>query len=73
VSEFALAQRDTVLRFAFGVTAAFVLCEAMNWRPTAMAPALAGLLPARPHIHPRTAYGRGVHGGGIESAMTARL
>jgi len=54
VSEFALAQRDTVLRFAFGVTAAFVLCEAMNWRPTAMAPALTGVLlaslPMRPPL-----------------------
>jgi hypothetical protein len=50
----ALAQRDTVLRFAVGVTAAFVMSEALNWRPTAMAPVLSGVLlsslPVRPPL-----------------------
>jgi len=48
----ALARRDTVLRFAFGVTLAFVLCEALNWRPTALAPVLAGVLLASIPIRP---------------------
>jgi hypothetical protein len=37
-----------VLRFAIGVPFAFVLCEALNWRPTAMAPVLAGVLARQP-------------------------
>ena len=48
----ALARRDTVLRFAFGVTAAFVLCEALNWRPTALAPVLTGVLLANIPMRP---------------------
>ena len=48
----ALANRDTVLRFAFGVTAAFVLCEALNWRPTALAPVLTGVLLANIPMRP---------------------
>jgi hypothetical protein len=48
----ARARRDTVLRFAFGVTLAFVLSEALNWRPTAIAPALAGVLLASLPIRP---------------------
>jgi len=50
--ELALARRDTVLRFAFGVTAAFVLCEALNWRPTALAPVLTGVLLANIPMRP---------------------
>jgi hypothetical protein len=50
--ELALAQRDTVLRFAFGVTLAFVLCEALNWRPTALAPVLTGVLLANIPMRP---------------------
>ena len=50
----ALARRDTVWRFACGVTLAFVLSEALNWRPTALAPALTGVLlaslPMRPPL-----------------------
>jgi len=48
----ALARRDTVLRFAFGVSAAYVLCEALNWRPTALAPVLTGVLLANIPMRP---------------------
>jgi hypothetical protein len=48
----ALARRDTVLRFAFGVTLAFVMCEALNWRPTALAPVLSGVLLANLPMRP---------------------
>jgi hypothetical protein len=48
----AIAQRDSVLRFAFGVTLAFVLCEALNWRPTALAPVLTGVLLANIPMRP---------------------
>ena len=51
-SALALARRDTVLRFAFGVTIAFVLCEALNWRPTALAPVLTGVLLANIPVRP---------------------
>ena len=40
----ALARRDTVLRFALGVSFAFVMCEALNWLPSALAPILTGVL-----------------------------
>jgi hypothetical protein len=50
--ELALARRDTVLRFAFGVTFAFVICEALNWRPTALAPVLTGVLLANIPMRP---------------------
>jgi len=33
-----------VLRFAFGTTAAFILCEFMGWQPSALAPVLTGVL-----------------------------
>lgn len=48
----ALAHRDMVLRFAFGVSFAFVLCEALNWRPTALAPVLTGVLLANIPMRP---------------------
>jgi len=47
-----LARRDTVLRFAIGVPFAFVLCEALNWRPTALAPVLSGVLLANLPMRP---------------------
>ena len=50
--EMALARRDTLLRFAFGVTFAFVICEALNWRPTALAPVLTGVLLANLPMRP---------------------
>ena len=50
--ELVLARRDTVLRFAVGVTFAFVLCEALNWRPTALAPVLTGVLLANIPMRP---------------------
>jgi hypothetical protein len=48
----ALARRDTILRFAFGVSVAFVLCEALNWRPTGLAPVLTGVLLANIPVRP---------------------
>jgi hypothetical protein len=38
------AQAHTILRFAFGVTAAFVLSEAMGWYPSFLPPLLAATL-----------------------------
>jgi hypothetical protein len=50
----ALVRRDATMRFAVGCTLAFVLCEGMNWRPTALAPVLTGVLlanlPGRPPL-----------------------
>ena len=40
----ATAQFHSILRFAVGATAAFVLCEAMGWYPSFLAPLLAGTL-----------------------------
>ena len=39
-----MAQLHFVLRFAFGTTLAFVVCEWMDWQPSALAPVLAGML-----------------------------
>lgn len=54
IDEAALARRDAVLRFAVGVAFSFVLCEALNWRPTGLAPVLTGVLlvnlPMRPPL-----------------------
>ena len=33
-----------MLRFAFGTTAVFILCEFMGWQPSALAPVLTGVL-----------------------------
>ncbi len=38
------ARLHFVLRFAFGTTAAFILCEWMGWQPSALAPVLTGVL-----------------------------
>jgi hypothetical protein len=40
----ATARLHSVLRFAVGTTAAFVLCEAMGWYPTFLAPLFAAML-----------------------------
>ena len=40
----ALARLHAVLRFGTGVTLAFVICEAMGWYPTFLAPLLVGAL-----------------------------
>jgi len=49
-----LVRRDVIMRFAFGVSFAFVLCEAMGWGPTSLAPVLTGVLlanlPGRPTL-----------------------
>jgi len=48
------ARRQATLRFAAGVTAAFVLCEAMQWIPSFLGPiftvALLANLPVRPSL-----------------------
>src|SRR4029453_8215807 len=38
------ARLHFVLRFSFGTTAAFVICEFMGWQPSALAPVLTGVL-----------------------------
>lgn len=38
------ARLHTLLRFAAGTTGAFILCEAMGWYPSFLAPLLAGVL-----------------------------
>src|SRR5262245_42878819 len=38
------ARLQFVLRFAFGTTAAFILCEFMDWKPSVLAPVLTGVL-----------------------------
>ena len=38
------ARLQFVLRFAFGTTASFVICEWMGWQPSALAPVLTGVL-----------------------------
>ena len=38
------ARLQFVLRFAFGTTASFILCEFMGWQPSALAPVLTGVL-----------------------------
>jgi hypothetical protein len=48
------ASRHAILRFAVGVTVAFVLCEWLQWTPTFLAPVLTAVLitnlPARPPL-----------------------
>ena len=38
------ARTHTLLRFAAGTTGAFIVCEAMGWYPSFLAPLLAGVL-----------------------------
>jgi hypothetical protein len=40
----ATARRHFILRFAFGTTASFIICEFMGWQPSALAPVLTGVL-----------------------------
>jgi hypothetical protein len=40
------AQLHFVLRFSFGTTAAFIVCEYMGWQPSVLAPVLTGVLVA---------------------------
>lgn len=46
------ARLHAILRFAVGVTAAFVLCEALQWTPTFLAPVLAAVLMASLQMRP---------------------
>ena len=46
------ARRHFVLRFSFGTTAAFIICEWMGWQPSALAPVLTGVLLANLPVSP---------------------
>jgi hypothetical protein len=46
------ARTHFVLRFAFGTTAAFTVCELMDWQPSALAPVLTGVLLANLPVSP---------------------
>jgi hypothetical protein len=46
------ARLQFVLRFGFGTTAAFIICEWMGWQPSAMAPVLTGVLLANLPVSP---------------------
>jgi hypothetical protein len=48
----AQARLHTIIRFAAGTTGAFVLCEAMGWYPSFLAPLLAGVLLASLPVAP---------------------
>ena len=50
--EYAEARLHATLRFAIGVTAAFVLCEFMEWTPTFLAPVLTAVLLANLPMRP---------------------
>jgi hypothetical protein len=49
-----------VLRFAAGTTAAFIVCEWMNWQPSALAPVLTGVLLANLPFPPPFKVGLGL-------------
>lgn len=51
-AEHADARLHATLRFAVGITAAFVACEAMQWAPTFLAPVLAAVLLANLPMRP---------------------
>jgi len=66
------ARFHTVLRFAVGTSAAFVLCEAMGWYPTFLAPLLAAALLANLPVALSPKAGLAlilVQGGGAYSAF----
>lgn len=46
------ARTHFILRFAFGTTASFVICEWMAWQPSALAPVLTGVLLANLPVSP---------------------
>jgi hypothetical protein len=46
------ARRHFILRFAFGTTASFIVCEFMGWQPSALAPVLTGVLLASLPVSP---------------------
>ena len=46
------ARLHFVLRFSFGTTAAFIICEFMGWQPSALAPVLTGVLLASLPVSP---------------------
>ncbi|MCH8616592.1 DUF2955 domain-containing protein [Sphingomonas sp. SM33] len=48
----ATARLQFVLRFSFGTTAAFIVCELMGWQPSALAPVLTGVLLANLPVAP---------------------
>lgn len=46
------ARLHFVLRFSFGTTSAFIVCELMGWQPSALAPVLTGVLLAGLPVSP---------------------
>ena len=48
----ATARLHFVLRFGFGTTASFIVCEFMGWQPSALAPVLTGVLLANLPVSP---------------------
>ena len=48
----ATARLQFVLRFSFGTTAAFIVCELMGWQPSVLAPVLTGVLLANLPVAP---------------------
>lgn len=46
------ARLHFVLRFSFGTTAAFIICELLGWQPSALAPVLTGVLLANLPVSP---------------------
>ena len=55
-----LARLHFVLRFSVGTTAAYTLCEAMNWQPSALVAVLAGVLLANIPVAPSFTLGLGL-------------
>ena len=47
-----IARQHFILRFAFGTTTSFIICELMGWQPSALAPVLTGVLLANLPVSP---------------------
>jgi Protein of unknown function (DUF2955) len=54
------ARQHFVLRFGFGTTAAFIICEFLGWQPSALAPVLTGVLLANLPVSPPPKVGLGL-------------
>src|SRR5215203_5348018 len=54
------ARLHFVLRFSFGTTAAFLVCEWMGWQPSALAPVLTAVLLANLPVSPPFKLGVGL-------------
>lgn len=64
------ARLHFVLRFAFGASASYTVCEAMGWQPSALAPVLTGVLLANIPFAPPFKLGLGLV---LIMAMSASL